>query len=153
MAKPQSNRPQARVPRGFRDIDQAELRAQSRMLATIREVYESYGFEPLETPAVENIETLLGKGCELRLFDPHVNTARLVGANRRYIEQHIPHLARLMVESAEAAVSDTDIVLLGNINDTYLPALKTLTPAQRVIDLTSADRTPETAARYERLCG
>lgn len=106
-----------------------------------------------ESPVVTVIETLLGKGCELRLFDPHVNTARLVGANRRYIEQHIPHLARLMVESAAAAVSDTDIVLLGNINDAYLPALKTLTVGQRVIDLTSAGRAPETAAHYERLSG
>jgi len=106
-----------------------------------------------ESPVVTVIETLLGKGCELRLFDPHVNTARLVGANRRYIEQHIPHLARLMVESAAAAVQDTDIVLLGNINDAYLPVLKTLTGEQRVIDLTSSGRRPETVARYERLCG
>ena len=59
MAKSASNnRPDARVPRGFRDIDQAEIRAQARMLATIREVYESYGFEALETPAIEYTDAL-----------------------------------------------------------------------------------------------
>ena len=58
MAKPQTNRPEARVPRGFRDIDQAELRAETRMLNVIREVYESYGFEALETPAIEYTDAL-----------------------------------------------------------------------------------------------
>jgi histidyl-tRNA synthetase len=59
MAKsPISNRPEARVPRGFRDIDPAEIRAEARMLATIREVYESYGFEPLDTPALEYTDAL-----------------------------------------------------------------------------------------------
>ena len=46
------------MPRGFRDIDQAEIRAQNRMLATIREVYESYGFDALETPAIEYTDAL-----------------------------------------------------------------------------------------------
>ena len=59
MAKStQSNRPQARVPRGLRDIDQVELRAETRMLNVIREVYESYGFEALETPAIEYTDAL-----------------------------------------------------------------------------------------------
>ena len=59
MAKaPASNRPEARSPRGFQDIDPARIRAEQRMLATIREVYESYGFEPLETPAIEYTDAL-----------------------------------------------------------------------------------------------
>ena len=48
-----SNRPQARVPRGMRDIGPAEIRSLERMLATIRGVYDSYGYEPLDTPAFE----------------------------------------------------------------------------------------------------
>ena len=106
-----------------------------------------------ESPIVTVVEALLGKGCELRLFDPYVNTARLVGANRRYIEGHIPHIAKLMVASAEEAVAGADTVLIGNINAAYAPALATLTAEQRVIDLTSSDKAPATAARYERLAG
>ena len=106
-----------------------------------------------ESPIVTVVEALLGKGCELRLFDPYVNTARLVGANRRYIEGHIPHIAKLMVASAEEAVAGADTVLIGNINAAYAPALATLTAGQRVIDLTSAGKAPDTAARYERLVG
>jgi histidyl-tRNA synthetase len=54
--KPQ--RPEARLPKGFRDQEATEIRAAQRMLATIRAVYESYGFEPLETPAFEYTDAL-----------------------------------------------------------------------------------------------
>jgi histidyl-tRNA synthetase len=56
--KPQSNRPKARLAKGFRDIESAELRGLKRMLDTIEEVYELYGFEPVEQPLVEYTEAL-----------------------------------------------------------------------------------------------
>lgn len=104
-----------------------------------------------ESPMVTVIETLLGKGFDLRLFDPYVNTARLVGSNRRFIEQHIPHLAKLMVDTVEAATADADLVILGNINDACFAALAGLKAEQRVLDFTSAGRAVTTPARYERL--
>ncbi len=51
-------RPRARLPKGFRDIGAAELAATDAMLATIRRVYETYGFEQLETPAIEYTDAL-----------------------------------------------------------------------------------------------
>ncbi len=56
MTKP--NRPKARVAKGFRDIDAAEIRGTRAMLATIQRVYESYGFEPVEQPFVEYTDAL-----------------------------------------------------------------------------------------------
>ncbi len=59
MAKTKkTSRPKARLPKGLRDIPAAEIRAQDAMLRTIREVYERYGFEPLDTPAFEYTEAL-----------------------------------------------------------------------------------------------
>jgi histidyl-tRNA synthetase len=55
---PSKSRPKARLPRGFRDRGAAEIMAEQAMLATIRRVYESYGFEPLETPAFEYTDAL-----------------------------------------------------------------------------------------------
>ena len=55
---PDSGRPQARVAKGFRDIEAAELRQLEAMIATIRGVYERYGFEPLETPVFEYTDAL-----------------------------------------------------------------------------------------------
>ncbi len=59
MAKPNKDaRAQARLPKGLRDIEAAELRAQAAMIEKIRAVYERYGFEPLETPAFEYTDAL-----------------------------------------------------------------------------------------------
>ena len=59
MAKPQKDqRPEATLPKGFRDIEAGEIRATADMLGRIRTVYETYGFDPLETPAIEYTEAL-----------------------------------------------------------------------------------------------
>ncbi|MBV9550225.1 MAG: histidine--tRNA ligase [Alphaproteobacteria bacterium] len=58
MSKDKSQRPKARLPRGFRDRSGAELAAERGLLETIRRVYEAYGFEPLETPAFEYTDAL-----------------------------------------------------------------------------------------------
>ncbi len=58
MSSSKPSRPKARLPRGFRDRGAAEIMAEQKMLATIRAVYESYGFEPLETPAFEYTDAL-----------------------------------------------------------------------------------------------
>src|SRR4249919_2211818 len=58
MSSPKPSKPKARLPRGFRDRGAAEIMAEQKMLATIRSVYESYGFEPLETPAFEYTDAL-----------------------------------------------------------------------------------------------
>src|ERR1043166_8511614 len=58
MSTDKTSRPKARLPRGFRDRTAAEIAAERRMLETIRQVYESYGFEPLETTAFEYTDAL-----------------------------------------------------------------------------------------------
>ncbi len=58
MQKPRNDRPEARLPKGFQDTGPADARELARMLATIRGVYESYGFEPLETSAIEYTDAL-----------------------------------------------------------------------------------------------
>jgi histidyl-tRNA synthetase len=58
MQKPRNDRPEARLPKGFQDTGPADARELARMLAKIREVYESYGFEPLETSAIEYTDAL-----------------------------------------------------------------------------------------------
>ena len=59
MAKQaKTERVKPRILKGFRDIDGAAVRARDWMIARIREVYERYGFVPLETPALEYVEGL-----------------------------------------------------------------------------------------------
>src|SRR5215211_8873292 len=56
-----TNMSKTQPARGMRDFLPADVRKRNYVINIIREVYESYGFEPLETPAVENLETLTGK--------------------------------------------------------------------------------------------
>jgi GDP-mannose 6-dehydrogenase len=66
-----------------------------------------------ESPLVELAERLLGKGFELRIHDPVVTASKLVGANLRYVEEHLPHLSALLVDDLAAAVHDVEVVVVG----------------------------------------
>ena len=66
-----------------------------------------------ESPFVELAERLLGKGHELRIYDPNVIMARLIGANKKYIDNVIPHLSRLLVRSLDE-LADAELLLVGH---------------------------------------
>ncbi|MCX8157195.1 MAG: nucleotide sugar dehydrogenase [Verrucomicrobiae bacterium] len=107
-----------------------------------------------ESPMVALMEVLLGKGCRLKLYDPHVSLGRLIGANRRFIQQRIPHLARLMADQPQQVLRHAEMVILGTALPEFEPLLKELAPEQIVLDLTPArKRPPVTPARYTRLTG
>lgn len=58
-----------------------------------------------ESPFIDMIEHLIGKGFEFRLYNRNVNLAALTGANRDYILNRIPHISRLMVDSVDEVLS------------------------------------------------
>lgn len=66
-----------------------------------------------ESPLVAMAERLIGKGLELKIYDPLVNVARLIGANRRYIEESIPHISSLMKPSCEEVIQNSDLLIVG----------------------------------------
>jgi GDP-mannose 6-dehydrogenase len=105
-----------------------------------------------ESPIVELIERLIGKGFELRLYDRNVNLARLTGANRDYILNHIPHIACLMRESMEEVLEHAEVIVIGNgaAEFTQVPAL--LRPGQKVIDLVRIKANFQDKAQYAGIC-
>jgi GDP-mannose 6-dehydrogenase len=105
-----------------------------------------------ESPLVELIERLIGKGYEVILFDRNVNLARLVGTNREYINRHIPHIARLMVDSIDEVLAKADTVVIGNGDPAFSAILGRLRPQQRVVDLVHAINPPAGFEGYEGIC-
>jgi len=103
-----------------------------------------------ESPIVELIERLIGKGYELAVYDASVNLARLTGANREYILNHVPHIANLMRGSMQEVLEHAEIVVIGNASPEFdgLPAL--LKPEQRVVDLVRVEEARRAAARATR---
>jgi GDP-mannose 6-dehydrogenase len=66
-----------------------------------------------ESPMVELAERLLGKGFELKIYDPAVSLSKLIGANREYIEQRIPHLAALLADNPEEVMQHAEVCVIG----------------------------------------
>jgi GDP-mannose 6-dehydrogenase len=66
-----------------------------------------------ESPLVDVVERLIGKGMNLRIYDPEVRVSQLVGANKRYIEDVVPHIGSLMCDSVADAMRDASVVIVG----------------------------------------
>jgi GDP-mannose 6-dehydrogenase len=106
-----------------------------------------------ESPFVMLAEKLLGRGWALRIHDRHVQTARLTGANRAYIEREIPHLERLLAGSPEEALEGAGLAIVGHVGAEDRPALFAALEGRRVLDLAGI---PELAAlpgvQYQGFC-
>ncbi len=104
-----------------------------------------------ESPVIEVIERLIGKGYELRLYDKSVNLAKLVGANRDFILNRIPHISRLMVDSLDAVLEGSDTVVIGNKDPEFGGVLERIRDGQVLVDFVRiADRRSDGA--YDGIC-
>ncbi len=106
-----------------------------------------------ESPLVILAEALLGKGLQLRIYDRNVSLARLIGANKEYIEHQIPHLSSLLRTDVRAVIEDCDVIVVGNASGEFAEALLACRSDQVVIDLVRipVDRT-RLAAQYRGIC-
>jgi len=88
-----------------------------------------------ESPMVILAEHLLGKGLLLWIYDKNVSLARLVGANKEYIEQQIPHLASLLCATVSEVIDQVDVIVVGNQSPEFADALAHARRDQIIIDL------------------
>jgi GDP-mannose 6-dehydrogenase len=72
-----------------------------------------------ESPLVLIAEQFIGKGLSLLVYDPEVHLSRLLGANRKFIEQHVPHIGSLMREDIESVIGESDVLVVG-LSDTKI---------------------------------
>ncbi len=105
-----------------------------------------------ESPLVEVIESLIGKGYEMKLYDRNVSLAALTGANREYILNHIPHISKLMVDKMEEVLEFAEVLVIGNGAPEFRTILEQLRPGQIVIDLVRIVSNKSEAGRYDGIC-
>jgi GDP-mannose 6-dehydrogenase len=105
-----------------------------------------------ESPMVTLIETLIGKGFELAIYDRDVSLARLVGANKEYIEREIPHISKLMRDTIDAVLSDSDIVVIGNRAPEFRGVTEQLRSDQQLIDLVRLVEGRTSNEKYQGIC-
>jgi GDP-mannose 6-dehydrogenase len=106
-----------------------------------------------ESPIVEVIERLIGKGYDVKLYDRNVNIARLVGANRDYILNHIPHISRLMADSVDEVIEHAETVVIGNGDPEFRALNARLRPDQVLVDFVRISDDPGSlGANYDGIC-
>ncbi|MGH8501115.1 MAG: nucleotide sugar dehydrogenase [Gammaproteobacteria bacterium] len=105
-----------------------------------------------ESPLVELIERLIGKGYEVKVYDRNVNVARLVGANRDYILNHIPHISKLMVGSIAEILAHAQTVVIGNGDKDFESVPESLKAGQVLVDLIRITSARSEAGKYDGIC-
>jgi GDP-mannose 6-dehydrogenase len=106
-----------------------------------------------ESPMVLLAEALLGKGYQLCIYDRNVSLARLVGANKQYINEQIPHLSRHLCDTIDEVIDRSEVIVVGNAAPEFADAVTRCRADQVVIDLV---RLPidfsKVKARYDGIC-
>lgn len=105
-----------------------------------------------ESPLVEVIERLIGKGYDLKLYDRNVSLAALTGANRHFILNHIPHISRLMVSSMEEVLAFAEVLVIGNATEEFKNIPAQVKPDQVIVDFVRISSTSSQPGRYEGIC-
>jgi GDP-mannose 6-dehydrogenase len=105
-----------------------------------------------ESPMIEIIERLIGKGYDLRIYDKNVNIASLVGANRDFILNRIPHIAKLMVDSIDTVLEHAETVVIGNKDTDFTLVPGRLHEGQRLVDFVRIIDEAGRIGKYDGIC-
>ena len=105
-----------------------------------------------ESPVVELIETLMGKGYDLALYDSNILLSQLMGKNKDYLTGRIPHIARLLKKEVQQVMDHADVVVIGNKAPEFREAVAQARPDQIIIDLVRIDKEKVTQDNYVGIC-
>ncbi len=105
-----------------------------------------------ESPAVEIVERLIGKGYNVRIFDSNVRLGNLVGANREFIMEHLPHIANILTESIDEVMNHAKTVVVSNADKSFMSVVERLRLGQCVVDLVGINGERGHGSEYTGIC-
>ncbi len=105
-----------------------------------------------ESPLITMVETLLGKGYEISLYDSNVLLSNLMGKNKDYLTGHIPHITRVFENSAEDVIKKSEVIIIGNASEEFNKVFELTTPEQTIIDLVRIDKSRTSKDNYVGIC-
>jgi GDP-mannose 6-dehydrogenase len=106
-----------------------------------------------ESPQVQLVKHLLGEGCTIKIWDDNVSLGRLIGSNRQYIEQAIPHIGSLLENDIGQILKNAEVVVIGSRGISRAQLQPHLRPDHTVVDLVNLERARRpAAANYEGIC-
>jgi len=98
------------------------------------------------------IETLIGKGLKLAIYDRDVELARLFGANKQYIEREIPHISSLMNSDLNSVIEDSEVIVIGKKEDEFRMLADKLNNGRVIVDLVRLFEVADTRKQYNGIC-
>lgn len=111
------------------------LESGKRSIAMLGLSFKSGTDDLRESPLVELVERLLGKGCRIRIWDDNVALARLRGGNKAYIESRLPHISKLLTDDLAGMIDEAELVIVGAADPRFASALAEGADDRQVIDL------------------
>ena len=117
-----------------RDVVEQVIDTGARSVALLGLSFKPDTDDLRESPYVEVAERLIGKGFEVRIWDPIINPERLVGANLQHVQQRLPHLSRILAATPEDALAVSEVAVVSSTEPAVVGALLATSPAH-VIDL------------------
>ena len=105
-----------------------------------------------ESPMVEVVERLIGKGYDVSIYDANVNLAKLVGANKSYILEQIPHISDLMRSSTDEVLEIAQTLVIGTYDPTFRAVAEKPRPGQRIVDLVRVIDRRSDGEGYDGIC-
>ena len=107
-----------------------------------------------ESPQVQLVKRLLGEGRQIRIWDDNVSLGRLIGSNRQYIEEVIPHIGSLLSTSLPDVLKGAEVVIIATRGLNRDELRKSIRPDHVLIDLVNLERglRPAASGHYEGIC-
>jgi UDP-N-acetyl-D-mannosaminuronate dehydrogenase len=88
-----------------------------------------------ESPIVLIAEHLIGKGFDVKIYDPAIETSMITGTNREYIERHIPHLSSRIVHTLDELIEHSEVLLITRDGEKLLDRLAAVEKRPGIVDL------------------
>ena len=133
---------------------EAILKCGKRKVAMLGLSFKAGTDDLRESPQVELIKRLLGEGCQVQIWDEQVSMGRLVGSNRQFIDEVIPHIGSLLGTDFDQVVRGAEVVVIGTQSVAKETLASCLQADQIVIDLVNLERSRRTegSASYDGIC-
>ena len=130
------------------------LRSGKKKIAMLGLSFKAGTDDLRESPQVRFVKRLLGEGRQIKVWDKNVSLGCLVGSNRQYIEEVIPHIGSLLCSSIEEAVNQSEIIVVGTRELDGNVLRQNLRPEHVIIDLVNFEkaRRVDGTASYEGIC-
>lgn len=129
---------QTQIELGVRMVEQAG----SRKVGLLGLSFKAGTDDLRESPLVTLAETLHGRGYKVRIFDEHVSLSKLVGANKAYVEQQLPHISAMLCTSADEVIGHSDTIIIGNKNKAFANLLSSMPAGKHIVDFVRIAESP-----------